>query len=51
MATEYTKEALDKIARIAADAIMADLNGDHEGANAKYAQARIVADQPKSKKK
>ena len=51
MATEYTKEALDKIARIAADAIMADLNGDREGASAKYAQAKIVADQPKSKKK
>lgn len=47
---DFTEQALDLIARAAADMLIARERGDLEGAQAAENQARIIRDNPRSRK-
>lgn len=47
----YTEEALDRMARSAADMIIARLDGDKDGATAAERQARQIASNPRSRQR
>lgn len=47
---QYTDEALDRMARAAADMLIARSKGDKEGATAAERQARQIASNPRSRR-